>query len=342
MGMRILVVSRLYPLPENPGRGIFVQDHVHLLKSLGHEVEVLHVLPRMFKFQESRRSTMEGVSTAPKSYEIHGQKVFTIRHFEWPNWPGFTKLSVNRVSKKLQMKKPDLIIAHTIWPSGILAGLLASRFKVPLVSVIHGHDIDVAYQKSWLKRHIDQIMKQSSEVIAVSHRLQRQNMKVIPCHVSVGTEWQRPLRKWKGDWRNDHIELLFPADPRRPEKNHLLCLKTGQELESRGWQVGLTVLQKQPRSVVWDRMLTADVTLITSTREGGPLVAKEAVWCGCPVVSVDVGDVSEWLGKIFDATPQALADGIEEVLREGQEVILPQNFSFDDVSQQWKNLLESL
>ena len=106
MGMRILVVSRLYPLPENPGRGIFVQDHVHLLKSLGHEVEVLHVLPRMFKFQESRRSTMEGVSTAPKSYEIHGQKVLTIRHFEWPNWPGLTKLSVNRVSKKLQMKKP--------------------------------------------------------------------------------------------------------------------------------------------------------------------------------------------------------------------------------------------
>ena len=46
MGMRILVVSRLYPLPENPGRGIFVQDHVHLLKSLGHEVEVLHVLPQ--------------------------------------------------------------------------------------------------------------------------------------------------------------------------------------------------------------------------------------------------------------------------------------------------------
>ena len=86
MGMRILVVSRLYPLPENPGRGIFVQDHVHLLKSLGHEVEVLHVLPRMFKFQESRRSTMEGVSTAPKSYEIHGQKVLTVRHFEWPNW----------------------------------------------------------------------------------------------------------------------------------------------------------------------------------------------------------------------------------------------------------------
>ncbi|DAC11412.1 MAG TPA: glycosyltransferase [Candidatus Poseidoniales archaeon] len=342
MGMRILLVSRLYPLPENPGRGIFVQDHVHLLKSLGHEVEVLHVLPRMFKFQESRRSTMEGVSTAPKSYEIGGQKVSTIRHIEWPNWPSLTKNSIKRVSKKHRVEKPDVIIAHTLWPSGILASLLASRFKAPLISVIHGHDIDVAYQKDWLKKHIDLLMKHSHEVIAVSHRLQRQDMRVIPCHVSVGTEWQQPLRKWKGDWRNDRIELLFPADPRRPEKNHLLCLKTGQELESRGWQVGLTVLKKQPRSVVWDRMVTADVTLITSTREGGPLVAKEAICCGCPVVSVDVGDISEWLGKAYDATPKALADGIEEILRDGQEITLPQKFSFDDVSLRWKDLLESL
>ena len=42
-------------------------------------------------------------------------------------------------------------------------------------------------------------------------------------------------------------------------------------------------------------MLAADVCLITSTRESGPLVAKEAVVCGCPVVAVDVGDiVSGW------------------------------------------------
>ncbi len=55
-----------------------------------------------------------------------------------------------------------------------------------------------------------------------------------------------------------------------------------------------------------------------------------------------VGDISEWLGKAYDATPKALADGIEEILRDGQEITLPQKFSFDDVSLRWKDLLESL
>ena len=53
--------------------------------------------------------------------------------------------------------------------------------------------------------------------------------------------------------------------------------------------------------------------LITSTREGDPLVAKEAAWCGCPVVSVDVGDVSEWLEK-NRCNAASIADGIEEVM----------------------------
>ena len=45
--MRILLVSRLFPIPQNVARGTFVSDHAELLASLGHEVKIVNVLPRM-------------------------------------------------------------------------------------------------------------------------------------------------------------------------------------------------------------------------------------------------------------------------------------------------------
>ena len=88
-------------------------------------------------------------------------------------------------------------------------------------------------------------------------------------------------------------------------------------------------------------MLAADVCLITSTRESGPLVAKESIVCGCPVVAVDVGDMSEWM-EVCSPEVNALADAVENVLSNGQEVTLPANSQFENVRNQWSSLLESM
>ena len=88
-------------------------------------------------------------------------------------------------------------------------------------------------------------------------------------------------------------------------------------------------------------MSAADVCLITSTRESGPLVAKEAITCGCPVVAVDVGDMHEWM-DVYPAEVGSLADAIEKRLSEGQEVTLPANSQFENAKIQWNSMLESL
>jgi glycosyltransferase involved in cell wall biosynthesis len=109
----------------------------------------------------------------------------------------------------------------------------------------------------------------------------------------------------------------------------------------------MTTLKIQPRPIVWDRMLVADLTLITSKRESGPLVARESIACGTPVVSVDVGDVATYLPEqhvVADYDASALADACEAALKERWEIefTLPQSFSEAYFLERWNQLLEEL
>ena len=335
--MKILLVTRLFPLPENVTRGTFVSDHAELLSSLGHEVRILNVLPRMLRINEARRSTMEGVAKAPKKFSHGGFEVDVKRHWELPDLPSITAFSASRIKSNW---KPDVVICHTLWPAAFAAKSIANRHSVPWIAVVHGHDFDVALKDHRAKR-IEKIARSADRLVVVSNSLSRFNSITIPCHVNVDKEWHKPMKESKKRFRKSKIDILFPADPRRPEKNHMLALRVGEELETRGWKVGVTTLKKQPRPMVWDRMLAADVCLITSTRESGPLVAKEAITCGCPVVAVDVGDMHEWM-DVYPAEAVALADAIEDRLQNTQEVTLPQECGFENVGTQWSSMLESL
>jgi len=337
MQMRILLVTRLFPLPDNCARGTFVSDHAHLLKSLGHEVKILNVLPRMLRMNESRRSTMEGVAKAPSKFNHGGFEVRVKRHWELPDLPSKTAASASKIKTDWN---PELIICHTLWPAANTAAAIAKKLKIPWIGVVHGHDFDVALLDHRAKR-VERLAHSANKLVVVSDSLTRFDSITIPCHVNVDQEWHKPMKKFRGLFRKSKLDILFPADPRRPEKNYMLALKVGEQLESRGWKIGITTLQKQPRPVVWDRMLVADICLITSTRESGPLVGREAITCGCPVVAVDAGDLSTWM-EVTSPDADELADKIEQVLMEDCKTILPQKFHLDSVSDSWRQLLESL
>ena len=358
------MVSLLYPVPLNPTRGIFVEDHVKLLIDMGYDVKVVNPLPRMPKFAEARRSTMMGVSKAPRGWKHQGVDVLVPRFFALPDhpYPRLTVSSIGRragwVEKKLGSWRPDLIVCHTLWPVAHLADRLASRWGCPWVGVVHGHDFDVGLSLDGVDSRIVQSASTCAALVCASERLSTmannmtappKRVETIPCLTSIHKEWRRPVNPMKKAWKKEPIDVLFPADPRRPEKRHLLALQTGEVLESRGWMVGITSLRHQPRDIVYDRMLTADVTLITSRREAGPLVARESLLCGTPVVSVNVGEVARYLPEawVCEASPEALADGIEHALRTGwaEEDTVEERLDYasrESVTEAWRELLSSL
>ncbi len=362
--VKVLVVSLLHPVPANSSRGVFVDDHIELLRSMGHEVRVLNPLPRMPKYAETRRSTMMGVAKAPRLWNHRGETVLVPRFFALPDhpYPRLTLASVGRkaawVEKQLDGWRPDTILCHTVWPVAALADRLAKRWSVPWMGIVHGYDVDVALQQAHLKPHVERLMGSCHTLVCASLRLEHAvatavetpvRTVTVPCLTEVDREWRRPVRPLKKPWKKEAIDILFPADPRRPEKRHLLALQTGEALEQRGWMVGITSLRHQPRSIVYDRMLVADVTLVTSTREAGPLVARESLLCGTPVVSVDVGEVRRYLPDewVREATPEALADGIEHALRQGWQAdeSVEERLAFanrETVTEAWSELLATL
>ena len=356
--MRILVLSGMHPLPTNIARGTFVADHVRLLRDTDHDVRVVNPLPRMLQYQESRRSTLAGVAKAPAKHAFDGAEVLVPRYWGLSNQASawLTASSIRRRTSAVQRWlgdwTPEAVVVHALWPVGGLALALAKAWKVPCIGVVHGWDLDVGLGHRDVGPRLRRMIAALDRLVLVSEE-QREHLidvncpdtEVIPCHVPVEDDWRQPMTSWRGRWRRDRLDVLFPADPRRPEKEHYLALEVGRELETRGWVVGMTTLRQQPRPIVWDRMMVASLTLITSSREAGPLVAKESIACGTPVVSVNVGDVARWLPEACIATdrsPVALADACERVLRTDwheQPILLPEWCQRPAVNRAWEQVL---
>ena len=101
-------------------------------------------------------------------------------------------------------------------------------------------------------------------------------------------------------------------------KNAPLAFKAIELLGADG--VELLELKGYTREEISLLMCAADVLLLTSHTEGSPQVIKEAMACGCPIVSVDVGDVKERVDGVEGCyvtqskDPRELADLLKKAL----------------------------
>ena len=77
--------------------------------------------------------------------------------------------------------------------------------------------------------------------------------------------------------------------------------------EGQKQEVQLIELKGYTRDQVNALMYTCDALLMTSKTEGSPQVIKEAMACGLPIVSTDVGDVKERLAHQKDQPDNKLS-----------------------------------
>lgn len=100
-------------------------------------------------------------------------------------------------------------------------------------------------------------------------------------------------------------------------------------------------------------MYNCDALLMTSKTEGSPQVIKEAMACGCPIVSVDVGDVAERTSGVEGCyivstrEPAAIADALQKAIAftgktNGRERVIEMGLSNEQVAERLVALYERL
>lgn len=213
--------------------------------------------------------------------------------------------------KKIYDFKPDLIHAHYG-----LCGLIANlQRRVPVVTTYHGSDINLPRMLKFSKLS----MCLSVHNIFVSPRnieiaKLKRKYSLIPCGVDL-TNFEKiskeEARKIMG-FRRDEKLVLFAGAFDDPRKNSELARKAINLLKN----VRLLELKGYTRKEVACMMYACDVALMTSPSEGSPQFIKEALVCGIPIVSVDVGDVKYVIDGVSGCYMTAyLADDIAEKIQ---------------------------
>ena len=276
--MRVLAVTNMFPTPETPTSGTFVEQQVAGLRRAGVEVEVMLV-----------RRAQDGMRTylgVPRELRRH------IARF-----------------------RPDLI--HAMYGGVLAARVTGAAVQYPTVVTFHGSDLLGEHLAGRYRQVLARCgvwaswkaARRASRIVVVSRNLQaalprdlaKAKIAVIPCGIDL--DRFKPLDKDRCrtelGWKSGTFHVLFPASGGNAIKRFALAKAAVDVLTARfNVRVELHSLQGVPYDRVPAWMNASDVILMTSLHEGSPTVIKEALACDVAVVSVDVGDIRERIDGI--------------------------------------------
>lgn len=147
--------------------------------------------------------------------------------------------------------------------------------------------------------------------------------------------------------------IIWCSNPDRPEKDWALAVEGVRELENAGIRAELVAVYNKTPQEVCTYMNAADCLLLTSVSEGSPNVIKEAMACNCPIVTTDVGDVTERLENldgcyvVDSREPKELAEALRKSLAfgkrtEGRKRIIADQLEISQIAKRIKDIYGSI
>ena len=289
---RVVLVTNLFPTPARPHRGIFVERQVTAMNRLLREPVRVVLVGRTGAggWLASRRAVREIVAT----------------------------------------DRPDIV--HVYY--GASGAVVPLGLAQPIVLTLCGSDILrwgtrhdfrglVEYAVSWVTAARAQAVVVQSKPVrdALGAQALKSKVIVVPTGIDLTTFVPRDRTRCRVrlGWPVDEPVILFPADPRRPEKQFLLAeASVARLVSSHPRRIALRVLRDVAPDSVVDHLNAADCVLLTSAWEAGPIVLAEALACGIPVVSTPVGYAAEGalLPQLQVVPPdvESLAEAVGRVL----------------------------
>jgi teichuronic acid biosynthesis glycosyltransferase TuaC len=228
--------------------------------------------------------------------------------------------NVLRIRNHLRKNKYDLIHAH-YWLSGIIASMTGAR---PLIVSLMGTEARTGRLSRAIIRHFSRNVW--DHTIVKSSRIREELNLTKASILPNGVDFDRFKPVTREEARKitsigNGTFIIFASDPSRSEKNYSLAeeavRRAGLEKDR------LYIVNNKPHEQMSYFMNAGDVLLLTSFWEGSPNVIKEAMACGLPIVSTDVGDVREVIDDtegcfITGYDPDEVADKLKCALQFGR------------------------
>jgi glycosyltransferase involved in cell wall biosynthesis len=223
-----------------------------------------------------------------------------------------------------------------------------TQSRLPVVMSLWGTDLYGPF--GWVSKacapFCDAVVVMSEEMAAEFDR----DCDVIPHGVDLNRFQPAPREQARQavGWNEDDYYVLFPYRPGREVKNYPLAERVVAAVDDiLSQNVRIETISGAPQDRFIQYLNAADCMLLTSNREGSPNVVKEALACNLPVVSVDVGDVSERLDGVEPSvvcdSEAALVGAVHDVLRQqersnGREHV--QTLSLERMGHQLRSVYE--
>ncbi len=243
---------------------------------------------------------------------------------------------------KIKHKEYDLIHAHYG-----LSGLLAvMQISIPVVITFHGSDINM--KKNYIFSRLASNLSANNifvhENLSNKLKIYKQSQNIIPCGFDNNVFFHIPQKDAKKilGWNKDTRHIVFSSAFDNKVKNAPLAKSVTSKIPN----CKLVELKGYDKEQVNLILNASDLLLVTSFSETGPIIVKEALACNCPIVSTDVGDVSQIIGNVHNTfissyDPKDIRAKIDLILSNprkmnGRKAV--NNFELDKIASKVKNV----
>lgn len=246
------------------------------------------------------------------------------------------------IEDEIERFKPDIIHTHT-FKAGFLVRLKAR--KTPVIHSFHGHhlyDPEFGFFKRNVLNVIERVLAPRADAIITIGKRVRDELLAV--HIGKREQYTaiapgiQPLEprdehivRNRFGFKSDEILVVWLGrftEVKRPDR----VIEIARQLPgvrfvmAGGGEMFDQVKNSAPSNVTFvgyqdknDMWCIADIALCTSDSEGMPLALIEAQMAGVPVVSTDVGSVSEIVedkvsGRLTSRDSAALTEALKEVL----------------------------
>lgn len=349
--MNILVISNLYPDPQRPIYGIFVQYQVNQLRQMGHDVIVISphpYVPNLSVIPSKYKKIDHNVPKMSSSCTLYPRTISIPVDFTKPFTAIISRLLIKNWAAQAigDDFRPDIINAHVALPNGFTSIPLAKKYDCPLVTTVHGADLN-RYSKNWLnKKLIIHTLKNSDKIVvnsepmvnnAVNIGIKKDQIIKIPNGIPIdkinsARNERKPLEI------SDQKRTIISVGHLIKSKGHRYVIKALSELDESveyiiigdgnrqsdlKHLVNQLDIEKQVKFVgevsnyeVFKYLWHSDIFILPSYREGFGISYLEAMACNTPVIGCKNQGPSEFISHNHDGflIPPHNTEEIVEIL----------------------------